>query len=102
MRISLDGQRISTEYHDNGPLAKVSPRFGLFQIGSWEVPDNQLPPELLRREDGSVIRVEDSPAVAEWRSLNQRTLKGRIDEVMIFRRALADAEIADLYRASRP
>lgn len=100
-RIYSDGRPMLLEQHGNNvPLTPIDPKFGQFQIGSHEVPTEELPPELLDSND--VLLADDLPAVKEWRSKNQRTLKGSIDEVMIFRRALNDEEIADLYENSRP
>lgn len=79
-RIYTDGRRLTLNPQDNRTVRddSVPPRLGSCQLGSW--------------------RTKSAGASAP----TQRDLKGRIDEVMIFNRALDDGEMAALYEESRP
>lgn len=59
------------------PRFPMTPRFGACQIGQWS----------------------DQPQANKW---EDRSLKGRIDELMIFNDALSDLEIAKLHGDGKP
>lgn len=76
---SCDGRTVETRRYDNNtPLADTPPLFGRCLIGNW-------------KDD----RTRKS-------RVDERSFKGRIDEVMIFDRALSEQDLAELYASGRP
>lgn len=73
-----NGRVLRTYEHHNGVISPAATsQLGFCQIGAWGDPDGMYFPRT-------------------------RDFKGRVDEVMIFSRALSSSEVTELYRASRP
>ncbi|MFK7909713.1 MAG: LamG-like jellyroll fold domain-containing protein [Akkermansiaceae bacterium] len=99
-QLYCDGVKLKTFRINNGTqwMPSLKPQLGICQIGSWDKDLSHTSPKetiFLNRN----IRNRLEPKTSEIYK-NHRDLKGRIDEVMIFNRALSGEEMSKLYRGN--